>query len=157
MTHARIAGITAALWIACATSGLAGELSFHEFWVAETPPGAMATAGFARIANTSDAEVTITGAASSACKRIEFHRTDTIDGIARMSRQSRLTLPAGGELELAPGGTHLMLIGPSALQAGERVSISFELEGGETLTREAEVRVRGSRRSTDDPHAHHHP
>jgi copper(I)-binding protein len=156
MTHASIAGISAAIWLACATTGFAGELSFHEFWLAETPPGAMATAGFARIANTGDSEVTITGAESSACKRIEFHRTDTIDGIARMSQQSRLTVPAGGELELAPGGTHLMLIGPSALHAGERVSISFELEGGVTLTREAEVRVRGSR-SADDPHAHHHP
>jgi copper(I)-binding protein len=156
MTHASIAGISATIWLACATTGFAGELSFHEFWLAETPPGAMATAGFARIANTGDSEVTITGAESSACKRIEFHRTDTIDGIARMSQQSRLTVPAGGELELAPGGTHLMLIGPSALHAGERVSISFELEGGVTLTREAEVRVRGSR-SADDPHAHHHP
>ncbi len=156
MTHASIAGIAAAFWLACATTGFAGELSFHEFWLAETPPGAMATAGFARIANSSDSEVAITGAESSACKRIEFHRTDTIDGIARMSRQSRLTVPAGGELELAPGGTHLMLIGPSALHAGERVSISFELEGGGTLTREAEVRVRGSR-PDDDPHAHHRP
>ena len=156
MTHCRITGITAALWLACATASFAGELDFHEFWVAETPPSAMATAGFARIANTGDAEVTITGAESSACRRIEFHRTETTDGIARMTRQSRLTVPAGGELELAPGGTHLMLVGPSALHAGERVSITFELEGGEKLTREAEVRVRGSH-SAHDPQTHHQP
>ena len=156
MTHCRITGITAALWLACATASFAGELDFHEFWVVETPPSAMATAGFARIANTGDSEVTITGAGSSACRRIEFHRTQTTDGIARMTRQSRLTVPAGGELELAPGGTHLMLVGPSALHAGERVSITFELEGGEKLTQEAEVRVRGSR-ADDAPHEHQHP
>ena len=154
MTHARIAGMAAALWIACATTGFAGELDFDDFWVAETPPGAMATAGFARIANAGDAEVTITGAESSACKRIEFHRTETADGIARMIQQSLLTVPSGGALELAPGGIHLMLIGPAALHAGERVAITFELADGEKLTREAEVRARGSR-ADDDPHAHH--
>jgi copper(I)-binding protein len=156
MTHVRITGITTALWLACATAGFAGELDFHEFWVAETPPSAMATAGFARIANPGDAAMTITAAESSACKRIEFHRTETTNGIARMTQQSRLTVPAGDELELAPGGTHLMLIGPASLHAGERVSISFELESGEKFTREAEVRVRGND-SDDDPHAHHQP
>jgi len=156
MKHVRTAVIGTAFCLLCATAGFAGELDFHDFWVAETPPSAMATAGFVRIANTGDAEATITAAESSACKRVEFHRTETTDGIARMTRQKRLTIPAGGELELAPGGTHLMLVGPAALHAGERVSITFELEDGEKLTREAEVRVRGSR-SADDPHAHHRP
>lgn len=156
MTHVHITGIASALWLACATAGFAGELRFDEFWVAETPPGAMATAGFATIANTGAAEVTITGAESSACKRVEFHRTETSDGVARMTRQSRLAVPPGGELELAPGGTHLMLIGPAALHAGERVSITFELASGEKLTREAEVRARGNR-AVDAPHDHQHP
>jgi copper(I)-binding protein len=154
MKRIRITGIAASLWLACATAGYAGELDFHDFWVAETPPGAMATAGFARIANSGDAPMTITGAESSSCKRVEFHRTETSDGIARMTRQSQLTVPAGGELELAPGGTHVMLVGPTPLKAGERVSITFDLEGGEKLTREADVRVRGTP-SNDDPHAHH--
>ena len=155
MKRIHITCIATSLWLACATAGFAGELDFRDFWVAETPPGAMATAGFAHISNTGDAGVTITGAESSACKRVEFHRTETSDGIARMSRQSQLTVPAGGELELAPGGTHLMLVGPAPLKAGDRVSITFEFEGGEELTREAEVRTRGMQ-SNDDPHAHHH-
>jgi hypothetical protein len=154
MNFARTAALTATLWLVGAGAALAGDLRFEDFWIAETPPGAMATAGFAVIANAGDAPVAITGAESSACKRIEFHRTETTDGVAKMVRQGQLPVPAAGELVLAPGGAHLMLIGPEALHAGERVAVTFQLEGGEKVTHEAEVRARGGAKQ-DDAHEHH--
>jgi periplasmic copper chaperone A len=39
------------------------------------------------------------------------HRTEIVDGIARMREVSMLHVEAGQTLEFAPNGMHLMLIG----------------------------------------------
>jgi len=59
-----------------------------------------------------------------------------------MLEQDSLTVPAGGRLILEPGGTHLMLIRPVALRAGDRVQITLELDDGEKLVVEVVVRER---------------
>jgi hypothetical protein len=82
------------------------------------------------------------GAKSPACERIEFHHTEMEGGIARMLEQKSLRVPAGGSLALEPGGTHMMLIRPAPLRAGDRVKITLELADGETLAIEAVVRER---------------
>jgi copper(I)-binding protein len=151
MTQFRIAMLVIALITAGSVPAGAEALVFHDFWVAETPPGAMATAAFVRIKNNGQAGASVTGATSSACERIEFHSTETTDGVAKMIRQSELVVPVGGEITLEPGGTHMMLIRPTALHAGERVSFTFTLGDGTRVTKEADVRRRGGPRG-EHPH-----
>jgi len=102
----------------------------------------MAAAAFMVLENDGAEPRSAIAAESPACERIEFHRSEMEGGIARMRRQSSLTVPAGGRLVLEPGGTHLMLIRPAALRAGDRVPITLELDDGETLAVEAVVRER---------------
>ena len=55
-------------------------------------------------------KIIIVGASSPQFEMVEIHRTEIVDGMARMIPQDRLPVPAGGSVTLEPGGLHLMLI-----------------------------------------------
>jgi copper(I)-binding protein len=70
-------------------------------------------------------------AASCGCAaKVELHRMWMDGQIMRMRRaDDGLAIPAGGKLELAPGGDHLMLIGVKpALQEGQHVRMTLQFE-----------------------------
>ena len=133
---------SAALWLLAGAAPGAADVAVRDPWIAEAPPGAMAAAAFMVLENDGAEPRSAVGAESAACERIEFHRSEIEGGIARMVEQNSLTVPAGGRLTLEPGGTHLMLIRPVALHAGDRVQITLELDDGEKLAVEAVVRER---------------
>jgi hypothetical protein len=132
----------AALWLLAGAVPAAADVAVRDPWIAEAPPGAMAAAAYMVLENDGAEPRSAIGAESAVCERIEFHRSETKDGIARMVEQSSLSVPAGGRLALEPGGNHMMLIRPVALRAGDRVKITLELADGETLAVEAVVRER---------------
>jgi copper(I)-binding protein len=130
------------LWLLAGAVPATADVAVHDPWIAEAPPGAMAAAAFMVLENDGAEPRRAVGAKSPICERIEFHRSEMEDGIARMLEQKSLTVPAGGRLILEPGGTHMMLIRPVALRAGDRVQITLELDDGEKLVVEAVVRER---------------
>jgi copper(I)-binding protein len=132
----------AALWLLAGALPAAADVAIRDPWIAETPPGAMAAAAFMVLENDGAEPRSAVRAESPACERIEFHRAEMEGGIARMLEQKSLSVPAGGSLALEPGGTHMMLIRPAPLRAGDRVKITLELADGETLAIEAVVRER---------------
>ena len=135
----------AGLWLLAGAAPAAADVEVRDLWIAETPPGAMAAAAFMVLANDGTEPRLVVRATSPACERIEFHQTEMDGDIARMREQKSLRVPADGHLTLEPGGTHMMLIRPTALRAGDRVAIDLELAGGENLAIEAVVRRRGPR------------
>lgn len=62
--------------------------------------------------------------------RVEIHTVDTEQGVMRMRQLVEgPALPASWEVELAPGGYHLMLVGPRRRFAeGEQVTIELTFE-----------------------------
>jgi hypothetical protein len=133
----------ACLWLLAAALPAAADVAVHDPWIAEAPPGATAAAAFLVLTNDGAAARSVVAAESTACERIEFHRTETEGDVARMRQQESLEIPAGGRVTLEPGGSHMMLRKPVALSAGDRVGITLLLADGEKLEIEAEVRVRG--------------
>ena len=117
----------------------AGEVTIHDAWVREPPPGANAAA-YLTIRNASDAAVRIVSVSSPAAERVELHKSSIEGGVARMTPVASLEVPAGGSVEFAPGGLHVMLIHPARLEAGHTVPLRFALEGGGALEVEATVR-----------------
>lgn len=112
-------------------SALAGELSAQHAMVREMPPGARVTAAFMVLRNTGDADIAISAISSPAFGRVEMHRTQVVDGVARMLPQDSLPVPAGGELVLEHGSWHLMLFQPQReLRAGDSVAFSAETSAG---------------------------
>jgi periplasmic copper chaperone A len=118
----------------------------REGWV-RVPPGGMSTkststmAGFGRIVNHCSTPATILSARSPSFASVELHETRVIDGVSKMRPVPTLRIAPDGAAILRPGGMHLMLMRPgSALKAGSRVVVEFELDGGGTLLGEFEVR-----------------
>ncbi len=119
-------------------------LTVEEAWIRQAPPVAKVMAGYLKIHNPTDKALVLQGAESSLFDKVEIHRTEMKDGMAGMKRQKYLEIPAHGQVEFAPGGLHLMLIGPKkAFSAGDTVSITLLFEGGQTLPVQFTVRPMG--------------
>jgi copper(I)-binding protein len=115
-------------------------LQYEDAWIREAPPGMQMMAGYVTIQNNSEKDFVILSTASEAFIDIEMHKTEVTDSTARMIEQENLPIPAGGSMELSPGGYHLMLMMPSTpLKVGDKVKLDFSLEGGSTDNVEFEV------------------
>jgi hypothetical protein len=118
----------------------AADLEVVDPWVALSPPGAHATAAFMELNNPGDQPVDVVSAEADGFEKVELHRSVNENGMHRMIRQERITVPAGETVRLAPGGYHVMLIGPErSLEEGEVIDIELGLGDGERMTVEAPV------------------
>lgn len=101
----------------------------------------MNSAAYMVIRNTGNASDRLIGAECDAAAVVEIHMT-TIEGeIMKMQKVEGIDIPAGGEVELKPGGYHVMLINlQRQLIAGERLNITLNFEKAGSITVEAEIR-----------------
>lgn len=131
-------------------AGAAGGLVVEDAWIRSGPPGAPALAGYAVLRNGSAVAMVVRPCATDGFAAVELHRTTHEDGMARMRPLAELAIDPGGEVVLAPGGTHLMLMQPARVAApGERTSICLSIDGQEKPV-EFEVRDAGGA-----VHSHH--
>ncbi len=129
-------------------------LTVRDAWIAEAPPVAKVQAGYMVLANEGGSPAVVVGASSAEFDVVEMHRMVEVEGTMRMEAQPALRVEPGATLALAPGGLHLMLIGPKRpLVAGDRVAIELRLESGELILATAEVRRRDG--GTGAAHEHH--
>ncbi len=127
-------------------------LSVRDGWIREAPPTVSGLAGYLVIENDSAEPRELIAAESAAFESIEMHRSTFEDGIARMSPQSSIPIPADGRVALEPGGYHLMMLAPvEQLRAGDQVRVLLTFDGGERLP--AMLRIR---RAAGDEMQHHH-
>ncbi len=106
-------------------------------WIPEQPPGAMASAVFLTMKNTSDTSEALVRAAAPGFKEVQLHRSIEENGMHKMIEQKEIVVPAHGETRLAPGGYHIMLIEPTeTIKAGMTVPVTLYFADGshETLT-----------------------
>ena len=116
---------------AVAASALAeGALQMRDARAIATVPGQSVAAAYMTIASPSAAR--IVSAKSDAAESVQIHVMSMQDGIMRMRRLDVLDLPAGREIRLALGGTHLMLAGlKRPLHAGGAVELSLAVVGAD--------------------------
>lgn len=114
-----------ALLLVAGTAQAAG-LVFEDPWIRAAPPGADVLAGYATLRNDGDAALTITGGRSADFERVELHEMTMAGGVMKMRALGGIALAAHGDVRLAPGGTHLMLIQPKrALKIGDVVEVEL--------------------------------
>lgn len=131
----------------------ADHLTATDPWIKAAESGM--TAAFAVLHNDGDQDVTVVGATSD-LSPVELHEmaTDASGAMVMRTKEGGLTVPAGGEAALAPGGDHLMLMELSApVQAGAEHVLTLELSDGSTLTVTAPARTfAGAKESYDEGH-----
>lgn len=138
----RLAVAAMCLWAQAATAG-EQTLSFADAWIRAVPPGMGMTAGFGTLRNDGKADIVLTAFSSPEFADVSLHRTEEVDGVSRMRSVPSLTVPAGAEVELAPGGYHLMLMKPlRALEASQSVTVRMTAEDGRAFAFEVSVERR---------------
>lgn len=94
------------------------------------PPGMEMAAGYMTVRNPSAQSYRLTNLSSPVFNELEIHQTIAVDGVARMRELKSLEIPAGQEIQLKPGGMHLMLIGfNSDPRQAKNVPIKISLTG----------------------------
>lgn len=127
---------TAAAEVASAAETRIGDLLISAATSRETPLAGGTGPGFMRIGNTGSVDDRLLSASSPMTASVELHEMSMADGRMQMrALPEGLLIPAGGSVELAPGGLHLMLIGVTqALAAGQTVPVELRFERAGTVT-----------------------
>ncbi|HEU5468718.1 MAG TPA: copper chaperone PCu(A)C [Steroidobacteraceae bacterium] len=94
-----------------APPAFAGELSIANAWSRSTPPGVTVGVAYFTLKNDTGKSDRLLKITSPAASKVRVHRTETLDGIARMREVAVLHVDAGQTLELKPNGMHVMLVG----------------------------------------------
>jgi copper(I)-binding protein len=123
----------AAVAAACAFPAVAHDYTLAALRIAHpyaraTPPGADIGGAYLTIDNKGAAD-RLVAASSPAASRVELHTMAMDNGVMRMHEVKGIDLPPGGEVQLKPGGLHMMLVGLKApLAAGTRVPLRLTFE-----------------------------
>lgn len=119
--------LTAALLLAASLSVSAQQLTVTEPWVRATVPQQKATGAFMHLR--SDADVRLVAAESPVAGVVEIHEMSMQNDVMKMSPISGLDLPAGQDVELTPGGYHVMLMDlRQQVKVGDEVPLRLVIE-----------------------------
>ena len=129
----------------------AADVEVSQAWARATAPGQETGGIFLTIRNRGGTDDRLLGGSSPAAQSVEIHAMAMDGSVMRMRRQESVDIPVGGSVELAPGGTHLMLVGLKApLNQGKSIPVSLEFENGGRKTIQVRVRAIGSTGPRDD-------
>jgi copper(I)-binding protein len=150
-----MAGFTAALMSLPAAAEQDKGLVFENVWVRAMPPFQTVSAGYFTLTNSGDTAVAIVAASSNVAKKVELHATRMIDGMMRMEPIKALAVAPGEQVQLAPGGMHLMMLDVAfRLVPDDDVQLCLRLASGEEVCTDADVRKDGETTAPGD-HQHH--
>lgn len=130
-------GLSPALSACAGQPGAAQSITIADAWARPGEAGGTSAIYFV-IDNPGTEEDSLLAAQTDAAQSAELHRSAMDDhGAMSMEHQEQVPVPAGGKVEFAPGGLHVMLVGlDEALQPGDNLSLTltFEKAGEMNLT-----------------------
>jgi copper(I)-binding protein len=110
-------------------------------WVREAPPGASMMAAYLVISNPGNSDATLVAVDSPAFAQVMLHKSETVDGVARMVHLDSLLIPARGSVTLEPGSYHLMMPAPQTrLREGDQVKFLLHFADNSSVAVTADVR-----------------
>ncbi|MDX2236232.1 MAG: copper chaperone PCu(A)C [Hyphomonadaceae bacterium] len=121
----------------------AATLSIADAWASATPGGARVSAGYLTIRNAGGAADQLIGAESPRAGRVELHVMEMDGAMMQMRPTASVEAPAGGEVVLAPGGTHLMFLDVTApFTPGETIPVTLTFAQAGRVEASLPVRTR---------------
>lgn len=117
-------------------------ITIENAWSPEAPPVVKVMAGYMVIKNTGKNDVKILSAKSPLFSKVEIHRTEMKNGMAKMVKQEKLLIAAGQKIELKPNGLHMMLMGKlKPVTKGMHIPVSITFDNGETINTRLKVKT----------------
>jgi len=125
--------VTAAFTVGKKSAG--DVVAIMNAWVREAHEAATVNAGYMTLVNVSAEEVTLIKVESDAYESIEVHEMKSVDGLMEMGEVADLSIPSKGQIQFAPGGKHLMMMGPKQhLSKGQKVNMTLTFKSGKKQT-----------------------
>ena len=126
----------------------APSVAITDVWCRAAPEGAPTGGCYATL--TASADDQLVSVETTAAERAEIHSMDMEGGVMRMRKLDGLALPAGDAVKLAPGGEHLMLIGPTQpLAAGTEAALTFKFGKAPAQSVRAPIRAAATGHSAE--------
>lgn len=97
------------LVVGCGREHTGDPIVVRDAWIREPPPRSPA-AGYLVLENRGGESVALVAVATEAAAQTEIHVMEHKDDRMTMRPVAKLAVPAGAEVALKPGGTHLMLM-----------------------------------------------
>jgi len=112
------------------------QLEVENAWAKAAESGM--TAVFADISNPGGEDITMVGGTTDVAQMVELH--EVADGVMQQ-KEGGIVVPANSTISLMPGADHIMIMGLNGpLLAGETITVTIELDNGDTLEVTADVR-----------------
>jgi periplasmic copper chaperone A len=112
----------------------AAAVAIVDAWFRALPAG-LPAGGYFTLHNGAATPITLVAAGSPACGMLMLHKSEQMSGVSSMSDVPRIDVPAGGTLQFAPGGYHLMCMSPSTLlKPGTAVPVTLDFADGSKIT-----------------------
>ena len=103
-----------------------GQLTIDHPYTRSTAPGQKVAGGFMKIENKGAADQLVS-ASSPVAGEMQLHAMSMDGNVMKMRQVKEVVVPAGGAVELKPGGMHLMFMNIKApLTAGETVPVKLK-------------------------------
>lgn len=135
---------TFASFPAFADDAIIGNLTISGAFARSSPMVAQAGAGFLKITNSGEADALI-AFKSDICEKPELHTHINDNGMMKMRAVEKIDVPANGEVELKPGGLHLMFVDlKERLQQGEMLDVTLVFEKAGEVTLKVPVKGPGA-------------
>ena len=114
----------------CGQEHTGDPIVVRDAWIREPPPRSPA-AGYLVLENRGREPVALVAVATEVAEQTEIHVMEYTDDRMTMRQVSELQIPAGEEVALKPGGTHLMLMKlRQPLRDGDEVELVLRFGDG---------------------------
>ena len=111
----------------CSPSANKHAIQVSDAYLREVLPGKQVTVAYMTLHNTSSRTCNLIGASASFARQIEIHEHLHAESGMRMQHRNALAILPGEQVEMAPGGYHLMVMGvTSPLHKNQLYSLSLE-------------------------------
>jgi len=131
--------LAATLLAAAALAQAQNAVKVDKAWARPTVAGQAGGGGFLTIVGGGSAD-RLLSASAGISKSVELHKMEMDGNVMRMRAVDAIDVPAGGTVELKPGGLHVMFIGLNkTLKAGERFPLTLKFEKAGELKVDVQV------------------
>lgn len=118
----------------------AASIDITNATVREPLPGRTLSSGYFSLKNTGQEPIALKSVTSILFGSVELHTHRMVDGMMQMTQLDQITIAAGEQLHLQPGGMHLMLFNPTeTIQVGLQVPLELHWSDGTIQSVQATV------------------
>ncbi len=117
------------------------DIVVRDAWVRLQPPVRPNSSAYMTIENKSQTQAVLKSVTSKVVETVELHSMEHVDGVMKMRQVSEIKIPANGQVELKPGGLHLMLFGiQNPLAKGDVIELNLRFEDGRQSIVQAQIK-----------------